>query len=242
MDSLTADANTSCRASLSDFFRSLSSAKPRWVSILHPVNGSEESCLTHLLGFEHHVGLQYLVVTGLIEKGSIQNPVGYVVVPHEWEKFVIKENLKDSIETSATITLVLHSRYYFIHYGHKDKLHHQPIDQYNGKSSQTSSFQFLPPKQKKLHKQISNKLVTMHADSKAYNSAQGLDEVVEEEPIFEVVTDDVANKVPAGCWEEYTDLNGGKTPTLCRFLIKRNRYNQVTCGNIWRAGIYFRKG
>jgi hypothetical protein len=82
----------------------------------------------------------------------------------------------------------------------------------------------------------------MHADSKAYNSAQGLDEVVEEEPIFEVVTDDVANKVPAGCWEEYTDLNGGKTPTLCRFLIKRNRYNQVTCGNIWRAGIYFRKG
>jgi hypothetical protein len=74
------------------FFRSLSSAKPRWVSILHPVNGSEESCLTHLLGFEHHVGLQYLVVTGLIEKGSIQNPVGYVVVPHEWEKFVIKES------------------------------------------------------------------------------------------------------------------------------------------------------
>jgi hypothetical protein len=89
----------------------LPSAKPQWISNLHPVIGSEESCLTHLLGFEHHVGLQFVVVMGLIKKGSIRNSAGYAVLPHEWEKIAIKENLKDSTETSVTTTSVLHSRY-----------------------------------------------------------------------------------------------------------------------------------
>jgi hypothetical protein len=74
-------------------FFSFSTAKPWWVSILHPNNGSEESSLTHLLGFEHHVGLQFLMVTGLIKK-SIQNPAGYAAVPHEWEIFAIEETKK----------------------------------------------------------------------------------------------------------------------------------------------------
>jgi len=66
-------------------------------------------------------------------------------------------------------------------------------------------------------------LVTMHADSKAYNSARGLEEVVEKELIFEVVTDDVANKVPAGCWEEYMDWDEEKTPTLCHLFDKKKQ-------------------
>ncbi len=47
------------------FFRSLSSEKPQWVSILDPVNDDKESFLTHLLGFEHNAGLEFLVVIGL---------------------------------------------------------------------------------------------------------------------------------------------------------------------------------
>jgi hypothetical protein len=50
------------------FFRSLSSEKPQWVSILDPVNDDKESFLTHLLGFEHNAGLEFLVVIGLKKK------------------------------------------------------------------------------------------------------------------------------------------------------------------------------
>jgi hypothetical protein len=44
---------------------------------------------------------------------------------------------------------------------------------------------------------------------------------------FKVVTDDVANKVPAGCWEECMNLDEGKLPPCATFLIKRNRYQPI---------------
>ena len=71
------------RGVLGNFFRSLVAAKPRWVSILHPVNDNHVTSLTHLLGFDHRVGLEFLLATGLIKKGSIRNPDGYAVVPIE---------------------------------------------------------------------------------------------------------------------------------------------------------------
>jgi hypothetical protein len=116
------------------------------------------------------VGLQFLMVTGLIKKKAFKillDMLQYLMS----ERYLPLKRLKKFTETSVTITMVFHSRYYCIHYGHKDKLHYWPIDQYNGKSSQTSSFHFLPTKQKKLHKQIANMLVTIHAESKAYNSS-----------------------------------------------------------------------
>jgi hypothetical protein len=47
--------------------------------------------------------------------------------------------------------------------------------------------------------------------------------VLEEEPVLEVVSDDVASKVPAGCWEEYSDLDDAKTPNLCRFFDEKKQ-------------------
>ena len=77
--------------------------------------------MTYLLGFNHQVGLEFLLVTGLIKKGSIRNPLGYSVLPNEWENFVIGENLKEVMKTTVTVTSVDRSRYYFIHYGNQDQ-------------------------------------------------------------------------------------------------------------------------
>jgi hypothetical protein len=56
------------------------------------------------------------------------------------------------------------SRYYFIHIGNKNRLHHHPIDQFNGKFSIPSFPKSLIPRQRKLHKEISSILISSHPD------------------------------------------------------------------------------
>jgi hypothetical protein len=131
--------------------------------------------------------------------------------------FFIKENLKRFHGESVTIKLVLYSRYYFIQYGHNDKLHHQPTDQnqYNFKASLTSSFHFPPAKQKKLHKLISTLLVSMHVDCKDYNWPQEFE--------LEVVYDAVTSKVLAGLGGEYTELDRAKG----HFFEEGNRFQPI---------------
>ena len=48
-------------------FRALESTEPRWVSIIHPVKDIKTTSLSHLLGFEHQVGLEFLCSTGLVK-------------------------------------------------------------------------------------------------------------------------------------------------------------------------------
>jgi hypothetical protein len=163
--------------------------------------------------------VQFLLVTGLIKKGNSCNQDAFVVIQCEWEKFVVEQNLSDIMETSVSITAVNCFRYYFIHYGPKDQLHHQPIDQYNGKSAPTSSFYFLPAKQKRLHKEIKNLLLSMHLDSKVYNHPRGEEEEVEiaEEPVL-LHSGVVTSKASACGWEESIELDEAKTPNLSRIF------------------------
>jgi hypothetical protein len=215
-----------CRALLGVFFRSLSSTKPRWVSILHPVGDGKVSCLTQLLGFEHSVGLQFLMVTGLIKKGNPKHQDAYAVLQGEWEKFAVEQNLSDIIETSATATYVNRSRHYFIHYGHKDQLYHRPIDQFNGKAPQTSSFNVLGTKQKKLHKEISSLLLSMQLDSKSYSCTweeEVEDVVIAAEETVLLRCDVTTSKDPVYFWEECIEIDAAKTPNLSRIFEGKSK-------------------
>jgi hypothetical protein len=73
------------RELLGIFFCSLQVYQPRWLSIINPVDGLKESCLTSLLGFNYEVGLEFLYSTGLAKKGSSRNPLAPIVVSMEWD-------------------------------------------------------------------------------------------------------------------------------------------------------------
>jgi hypothetical protein len=127
----------SSRQLLGALFRSLEAADPRRVSIIHPVQDIKETSLSYLLGFEHQVGLEFLYSTGLVKKGNRRSPLSCAVVLAEWDKFIAEENLQDVMEM-VNKTTVDHKKYYFIHYGMKNKPQHRPIDQFNGTMPQPS--------------------------------------------------------------------------------------------------------
>ncbi len=91
-----------------------------------------KTCLTHFLGFDHSVGIEFLYLTGLLKIGNSRNPQATVVIQSEWEKFIVEEHLFDLVET-LNRTAVSGKRYYFVHFGLKENLQHRPIDQFNGK-------------------------------------------------------------------------------------------------------------
>jgi hypothetical protein len=100
MDSLTDESvsHNFCQCTcefLGNFFVFSSSCKA-------PMGFHLKPCLIHLLRCEHHMGLEFLLATGLIKKGSIQIPNGYAVVPTEQGKHVEEEKLKDMIELTTT--------------------------------------------------------------------------------------------------------------------------------------------
>jgi hypothetical protein len=55
-----------------------------------------------------------------------------VVIPSEWDKFIIEESLFETVET-LNQTALSGKRYYFVHIGKKENLQQRPIDQFNGK-------------------------------------------------------------------------------------------------------------
>jgi hypothetical protein len=67
-----------CRNLLGNFFRDLASSSPWFISVGHPVNGLQGTCLTSLLGFEHEGGVDFLCSIGLIRQGhsKLPNAVG----------------------------------------------------------------------------------------------------------------------------------------------------------------------
>jgi len=62
------------RQILGSFLHSLEHLDPWWISILSSENGDNSTTLTSLLGFEHQVGLQFLVGTGLIKSSRGEQP------------------------------------------------------------------------------------------------------------------------------------------------------------------------
>ena len=115
---LTYSFQQQCRRLLGSFFRSLESSVPWFISIGHPVNGIENTCLTHLLGFRHEVGVDFLSSIGLLRRGHSRSPSAITVVNSAWDKFIEEEQLGDIMET-ITKSTVSCTKYYFINYGKK---------------------------------------------------------------------------------------------------------------------------
>jgi hypothetical protein len=105
------------RQILGSFLLSLEDLDPWWVSVVSPVNGDDTTTLTHLLGFEHLVGLQFMVSTGLLKCG-LNNSQSFSAMQAEWDKFIIEQSLQDIMET-VNQTSVVRVKYYFINYGKK---------------------------------------------------------------------------------------------------------------------------
>jgi hypothetical protein len=151
------------RQFLGSFFRSLEHLDPWWVSITSPVNGDQSTTLTSLLGYEHMVGLEFLVSTGLVKRINQEKP-SYLVVLAEWEKFIVEEKLQNIMET-VNRSSVMRSKYYFINYGKKNKLTHRPIDQFDSKHPMQSKQLFIIDRQQKFHRQVSKTLLAAHCVS-----------------------------------------------------------------------------
>ena len=148
------------RQILGSFLRSLEHLDPWWVSIISPVNGDYSTTLTSILGYEHNVGLEFLVGTGLIKRVSQVTP-SYAVVQAEWDRFIVEEKLQEIMET-VNRTSVMRSKYYFINYGKKNKLNHRPIDQFDAKHAIKARQLFIINRQQKFYHQVSKTLLASH--------------------------------------------------------------------------------
>jgi hypothetical protein len=89
------------------------------------VGNDATTCLTHYLGFEHPIGVQFLCSTGLLKVGNSRNPNATVVVKVEWDKFINEQGLCSVLEP-INHTSISKKRHYFVH---TRKPAHCPIDQ-----------------------------------------------------------------------------------------------------------------
>ncbi len=78
------------RQLLGSFFQDLANVDPWWVSIVSAVDGDQNTTLTHLLGFEHQVGLEFLCSAGLLKSGPKNNT--FSVLYKEWDLFIVQES------------------------------------------------------------------------------------------------------------------------------------------------------
>ena len=142
---------------------------PWWVSILHPVNGDQSTTLTSLLGYEHKLGLEFLVGTGLVRRGHQENP-SYAVVKKEWEMFIVEHDLQEIME-GINQTSVVRNKIQFINYGRRAKLRHRPIDQF-GIAALKKRQLYIIDLQQKFHRQVSKVVVA----ARTYGKSQSADD------------------------------------------------------------------
>jgi hypothetical protein len=154
---------------LAAFFQSLENVDPWWVSILHPVNGDQSTTLTSLLGYEHKLGLEFLVGTGLVRRGHQENP-SYAVVKKEWEMFIVEHDLQEIME-GINQTSVDRNKIQFINYGRRAKLRHRPIDQF-GIAALKKRQLYIIDLQQKFHRQVSKVVVA----ARTYGKSQSADD------------------------------------------------------------------
>jgi hypothetical protein len=107
-----------CHQLLGSLFHSLKSSIPWFISTGNPVNGVENTCLTHLLGFNHEVGVDFLCSIRFLRHGHSRSPRATTVVNSAWDKLIEVEQLGDIMET-ITKSTVSCTKYYFINYGKK---------------------------------------------------------------------------------------------------------------------------
>ncbi len=99
--------------------------------------------------------------TGLIKVAHSQNPNATIVIKSEWDKFILEKKLHDVME-AVNQTLISGQCHFFINIGDKKMLNHHPIDQFNGKVKEQHFGAYLSAQQQKLHKDISEILVSLH--------------------------------------------------------------------------------
>jgi hypothetical protein len=61
----------SCRQALADFFHAFQKDKPWWFSLLYPVGGDKETCISYLPGLESSVAADFFL-HGQIDEGRPQ--------------------------------------------------------------------------------------------------------------------------------------------------------------------------
>ncbi len=82
-----------------------------------------------------------------------------MVIPSEWDKFIIEESLFETVET-LNQTALSGKRYYFVHIGKKENLQHHPIGQFNEKKLKPTKKILLKDRQSKFHKHLGDMLLT----------------------------------------------------------------------------------
>jgi len=208
-----------CRHALGNFFHSFQKDQPRWISISKPVAGDEKNWINYLLGFDQKTAVQFLLSTGLIKEGHSRNPSAIVVVTAEWDKFILEEGLEDLMESVNKTKL-----HYFINIGAKSMLRHRPIDQFSEKFELKEFAGYLSARQRRLHKELSEVLISLHP--KNLSSVEELEEEeIEEaadsvEEIKSAVVEPV--KVPV-LVEEHRDINKENTPVVFQAFNGKER-------------------
>jgi hypothetical protein len=201
------------RQLLGSFLQSLEHLDPWWVSIVIPVNGDHLTTLSSVLGFEYHVGLQFLAGTGLIKLHNEKTQT-YSVVQAEWDKFILEEDLGDIMETvnRTTVTTTAGKRKaYFINYGNKKRLRHAPIDQIGSKQL------FIIDRQQKFHRQVSNAVLAMRTSYQPKEQKQGSnissESELEDSEVEEKESEDGGTYI-----HDTVIVSDADTPTLARLL------------------------
>jgi plasmid maintenance system killer protein len=201
------------RKLLGGFFQSLESFEPWWFSTVSPVNGECKTSLTNLLGLEHEAGLQFLCSARLLKAGPKKN--SYSIHIEEWELFMVQEEL-DRIMEIVNRTSISHSNYFFTNIRNKEKLAHRPMDRFNGRNPKPSKALDISARQRKFHKQLSDKLLSLHV-----NDAWRVEGENKENEAEELSDDEIteALKPSVSGWDEkYVCLDEKKYPNTFKLF------------------------
>ncbi len=120
------------------------------------------------MGFNQLIGAEFMCSTGLIKVGHSQNPNATIVIKSEWDKFILEEKLHDVME-AVNQNSISSQHHFFINIGDKRMLNHCPIYQFNGKVKQQPFGAYLSAWHQKLHKDISEILVSLHHPRRTFD-------------------------------------------------------------------------
>ena len=184
-----------CRQALGNFLRAFHKDQPWWISLTKAVNDDDKTWLNCLLGFDQAISVEFLISAGLIKVGHSRNPTAVIVVKSEWDKFILEEKLGDLMET-VNKTSISGQRHFFINIGDKKRLNHRPIDQFSGKVKQQYFGAYVSTRQRKLHKELSEMLLSLRTKNLEYmdavddkESSEDEDESTDE-PVLQVFPED----------------------------------------------------
>jgi hypothetical protein len=107
----TAIIRQRCRQALGDFFRAFVKDDPWWVSLSHPVQNDEYTCLSYLLGLKHSVGIEFLHSQDIkLEKDSIATDdlvLTYGLSAQEDNGFSLRQSYEERYPQDSVILLTI---------------------------------------------------------------------------------------------------------------------------------------